>query len=156
MHSLPSRSTTVSTVAGERAIDDRAAKVEADVAAQASVIADLDRRIGALDAIVGQATARGRTKSAMQLVADQRDQRAALAAERLTAARDLAGVKVLRAEVDGERRQMEADLDPLRYLAQLLGAGDERIMRWFILAVALLLDPAAVVLLLAATARGKP
>jgi hypothetical protein len=48
---------------------------------------------------------------------------------------------------------VEADLGPVRYLAQLLGASDEHVMRWFILAVALLLDPAAVVLLLAATAR---
>ena len=33
----------------------------------------------------------------------------------------------------------------------LLGAGDQDVLRWFILAIALLLDPAAVLLLLAAT-----
>jgi hypothetical protein len=38
-----------------------------------------------------------------------------------------------------------------RYLAALLGVPDENVMRWFILVVALLLDPAAVLLLLAAT-----
>jgi hypothetical protein len=41
----------------------------------------------------------------------------------------------------------------VRYLATLLGAGDQDVLRWFILAIALLLDPAAVLLLLAATAR---
>jgi hypothetical protein len=42
---------------------------------------------------------------------------------------------------------------PVRYLATLLGAGDQHVLRWFTLAVALLLDPAAVLLLLAATRR---
>jgi len=44
---------------------------------------------------------------------------------------------------------------PGRYLATLLGANDQDVLRWFILAVALLLDPAAVLLLLAAT-RAAP
>jgi hypothetical protein len=39
----------------------------------------------------------------------------------------------------------------VRYLATLLGANDEDVLRYFILVVALLLDPAAVLLLLAAT-----
>lgn len=40
----------------------------------------------------------------------------------------------------------------MRYLATLIGTTDEATMRWFILAVVLLLDPAAVMLLLAAVA----
>jgi hypothetical protein len=39
----------------------------------------------------------------------------------------------------------------VRYLATLIGADNETVLRWFILVVALLLDPAAVLLLLAAT-----
>jgi hypothetical protein len=38
----------------------------------------------------------------------------------------------------------------VKYLATLIGSGDKDVMRWFILVVALLLDPAAVLLLLAA------
>jgi hypothetical protein len=52
--------------------------------------------------------------------------------------------------VASERKQADADLGPVRYLATLLGSTDEATMRWFILAVALLLDPAAVLLLFAA------
>jgi hypothetical protein len=52
-----------------------------------------------------------------------------------------------------ERQKVVADLGPVRCLALLIGANNERVMRWFILAVALLLDPAAVLLLLAATRR---
>jgi hypothetical protein len=40
---------------------------------------------------------------------------------------------------------------PVRYLATLLGATDEMVLRWLILVVALLLDPTAVLLLLAET-----
>jgi hypothetical protein len=55
--------------------------------------------------------------------------------------------------VEGERRTVEADLGPVRYLATLLGQADEVALRWFILIVALLLDPAAVLLLLASARR---
>jgi len=40
---------------------------------------------------------------------------------------------------------------PVRYLATLIGVNDNTMMRWFILTDALLLDPGAVLLLLAAT-----
>jgi hypothetical protein len=55
--------------------------------------------------------------------------------------------------VEGERRKAEADLGAVKYLAALIGATDQEVLRWFILALALLLDPAAVLLLLAATRR---
>jgi hypothetical protein len=65
--------------------------------------------------------------------------------------RALADLKIEKAVGEGERRKVEADLGPVRYLATLLGADNETVLRWFILVVALLLDPAAVLLLLAAT-----
>jgi hypothetical protein len=49
------------------------------------------------------------------------------------------------------RRTVEADFSPVRYLATLIGAADEVVLRWFILVVVLLLGPSAVLLLLAAT-----
>jgi hypothetical protein len=49
--------------------------------------------------------------------------------------------------VEGERRTVEADVGPIRYLATLIGADNETVLRWFILVVAPLLDPAAVLLL---------
>jgi hypothetical protein len=51
----------------------------------------------------------------------------------------LADLKIEKAAMEGERRTVEADLGPVRYLATLLGAENETVMRWFILAVALLL-----------------
>jgi hypothetical protein len=66
-------------------------------------------------------------------------------------AKTLAGLQVEKAAVEGERQTVEADLGPVRYLATLLGAQDDDVLRWFILVVALLLDPTAVLLFLAAT-----
>jgi hypothetical protein len=87
----------------------------------------------------------------MALVEQQRKTRGELAAERIREGKALAGLQVEKASVDGERRKVEADLGPVRYLATLLGADSEAVLRSFILAIALLLDPAAVLLLLAAT-----
>jgi hypothetical protein len=99
------------------------------------------------------ATSKDRTASAMALIEQQRQTRGELVAQRTNEAKTLAALHVEKAKADGERRTVEADLGPVRYLATLVGAADENVMRWFILAVALLLDPAAVLLLLAATGK---
>src|SRR5262249_6102484 len=53
------------------------------------------------------------------------------------------------------RQELAVDSGPVRYLAALIGQDDEKVMHWFVLAVALLLDPLAVSLLLAASASGN-
>jgi hypothetical protein len=58
---------------------------------------------------------------------------------------------VRRTGLSRQAKAIEADLGPVRYLSSLVGPTDETTMRLFILAVALLLDPAAVLLLLVAT-----
>jgi hypothetical protein len=141
-------------VAGEVTALGRAADVEARLSVQTGVVADFDRRIAQIDSAVEKTTAKGRTASAMSLAEQQREKaRGDLVAERTGAAKALAGIQVEKAKTEGDRRIVEADNGPVRYLAALLGATDENVMRWFILVVALLLDPAAVLLLLAAARR---
>jgi len=65
----------------------------------------------------------------------------------------LADLQVDKATIEGQQKVAEAGLGPARYLAILMGADSESVLRWFILMVAMLLDPAAVLLLLAATRR---
>jgi hypothetical protein len=148
-----SRAHIAHALAGELAVAGRAADVEARLSVQSGVLADLDRRIAQIDSAVEESTKRGRTNGAMSLAADQRKTRADLVASRVKEANLLAGLQVEAAAVQGERKTVEADLGPVRYLAQLIGASNDVVMRWFILTVALLLDPAAVLLLLAATAH---
>jgi hypothetical protein len=140
-------------LAGDLAVSGRAADVDARLSVQAGIVADLDRRIGQIDTAIEKANEKGRTTGAMKLADDQRKSRAELAASRIRESKALAGLQVEKAVVDRERRTVEADLGPVRYLATLLGATDEAVLRCFILMVALLLDPAAVLLLLAATRK---
>jgi hypothetical protein len=140
-------------VEGDVAVAGRSADVEGRISMQAGMVADLDRRIHQIDAAIETATQRGRTNAAMQLAADQRRNQAELITQRDQANKTLAELKIEKARVDGDKRVAEADLGPVRYLATLLGAGDQDVLRWFILVVSLLLDPAAVLLLLAATRR---
>jgi hypothetical protein len=122
---------------------------------QASVVADLDRRIAQIDSAVEKATDRGRTTVAMKVADEQRKARADLAGQRIKEAKTLAELKVEKATFDGERKVAEADLGPVKYLATLMGAEDEAVPRSFVLVVALLLDPAAVLLLLAAASARR-
>jgi hypothetical protein len=148
-----SRAHIASALAGDLAVAGRGADTEARLSMQAGVVADLDRRIAQIDKAVDMATSKGRTGSAMALADQQRKTRGELTAERIREGKALATLQVEKAGVEGERRKVEADLGPVRYLATLLGADGESVLRYFILAIALLLDPAAILLLLAATAR---
>jgi hypothetical protein len=140
-------------LADDLAVASRGADIEARIAVQGGIVADLDRRIAQVDKAVETATARGRANAAMQLASDQKRTRGELAAERIREGKTLAALQVEKVALDGERRMVEADLGPVKYLTALLGAEDDAVMRWFILAVALLLDPAAALLLLASARR---
>jgi hypothetical protein len=146
-----SRAHIAHAVAGELKVDGDAAAIDGRLSVQSAIVADLDHRIGALDGMVQAATGRGYVKTAMALTAAQTQSRADLLAQRTAAASTLASLKAQQTAVDGERKEVEADLGPVRYLAALIGTTDDATMRCFIFAVALLLDPAAVLLLLAAT-----
>ena len=143
-------------VAGEVAIAVRAADVDARRQVQAAVLADVDTRIAQIDAAIGEATRRGRTVAAMALVAQESTRRDDLVGTRIRAANAVAALRVEAAAVHGEREKLAADSGPVHYLAAVVGADDETVVRWFILLVAVLLDPLAVVLLLAATVARRP
>jgi hypothetical protein len=158
-------------VDGETVVSARAADIEARLAVQAEKVADLTKQIADLDAartIETPSAGNLRTASAISAQAaalaaaaklraadDERRQakRTSLANKLTVEAKALADLKIEKAKVDGDRKVAEADLGPVRYLATLLGAGDQDVLRWFILVIAVLLDPAAVLLLLAATRR---
>ncbi len=140
-------------VEGETAIGGRIAEIQGRISVQEGLVTDLDRRIAQIDSAVKKSTAKGRINAAMQLAADQKRNRADLVTERVHQGKMLADLEVEKAAVEGKRKVAEADLGPVRYLATMLRAGDQDVLRWFILVVALLLDPAAVLLLLAATRR---
>jgi hypothetical protein len=161
-------------VEGETAVDARLADVDARLSVRAEKVADLTKQIADLDAtraietpsagnlrnaaaINAQATALA-AAAKLRAADDERRQakRTSLTDKLAVETKVIADLRIQKAKVDGERRTAEADLGPVRYLATLLGAGDQDVLRWFILVVAVLLDPAAVLLLLAGTRRCSP
>ena len=140
-------------VSGEVRIADHAAQLQTRIRLAAGAVADIDKRIEQIDSAIAEATERGRTASAMALAEHQTVRRDALAADRARAASALASVEIQGAGVESERAVQAADFGPVEYVSKLLGIGRDTAMRWFIVLVACLLDPAALMLLLAACAR---
>ena len=141
-------------VVAEAHVADHQARIDARKELAAANVADIDQRIAQIDNAVNEATKRGRTAIAMNLVERQTGRRSELVEERARAADALAAVEVERAGIANERQELTVDSGPVRYLAALFGEDDEKVMHWFVLAIALLLDPLAVALLLAACASG--
>jgi hypothetical protein len=95
-------------LAGDLTVASHAAETDARISVRTGVVADIDRRIGQIDAAVEKTTERGRGKAAMTLADEQRRNRADLAGARVREAAALADLHVERARVDGDwahRRQ---------------------------------------------------
>jgi hypothetical protein len=132
---------------------DRTADTEARLAIQGQTVADLDRRIAQIDAAIDESTRLGRPLGAMTISDQKRRDRADIVAARQREAQALAGLQIEKAKIDAQRRRAEADVGPVRYLAELMGipATDlERPVRLLTLALVAVLDPMAIALLLAA------
>jgi hypothetical protein len=141
------------------ALADRTAETEARLAIQAETLADLDRRIAQIDTAIEESTRLGRPVGAMTIAEQKRRDRADIVASRQREAQALAALRIEKAKTDADRRRAEADVGPVRYLAELIGmpATDlERSVRLLTLALVSVLDPMAVALLLAAGAHTKP
>jgi hypothetical protein len=138
------------------ALADRTAETEARITIQIRTVADLDRRIAQIDAAIEESTRLGRPAGAMTIADQKRRDRGDIVAERQREGQVLASLQIEKAKIDGQRRRAEADVGPIRYLAELIGtpATDlERPVRLLTLALVAVLDPMAVALLLAAGAH---
>jgi hypothetical protein len=132
-------------LAGDLAVSGRAAAIDAKISVQADKVADLTKQLADLDAVH---TVEAPTAGSLRTAAAINAQAAALAAaaklraadderrqvkrtglaDRLTVeAKSLADLKIEKAAVKGERRVVETDLGPVRYLATLIGADNETV-----------------------------
>ncbi|WP_315719746.1 MULTISPECIES: hypothetical protein [unclassified Bradyrhizobium] len=140
------------------ALANRIADVEARLGIQSRVVADIDRRVAQIDAAIEEATRIGRPVGAMTLADQKRRERADIVAERRRESQALANLQIEQANIDAQRRRAEAEVGPVRYLAELLGipATDfERAVKLLTLALVAVLDPMAVALLLAAGVHAR-
>ena len=104
---------------------------------------------------IAEATKRGRTTSAFNIIEGQRKARGKLVGERQREAGSLAALKTERASVAAKGRQIETEATPIRYVAELLNidTDSEKAIRWLIALMVLCCDPLAVALTAAASAR---
>jgi len=143
-------------LAADLMLADRTADIEARVTIQGQTVVDLDRRIAQIDAAIEESTRLGHPVGAMTLADQKRRDRADIVATRQREVQALASLQIEKARIDAQRRRAEADVGPIRYLAELVGmpATDlERPVRMLTLALVAVLDPMAVALLLAAGAH---
>jgi hypothetical protein len=135
------------------ALADKTADIEARLAIQGRTVADLDRRIAQIDTAIEESTRLGRPLGAMTIADQKRRERAEIMAERQREAQSLGSLQIEKAKIDAQRRRGEAEVGPVRYLAELVGMPGtdlERAVRLVTLALVAVLDPMAVALLLAA------
>jgi hypothetical protein len=136
---------------------DKIATIDGQIDVQGQLLADLDRRISQIDAAIEQATERGRSNAAMAIAERQRHTRLELSAIRQREATMLAALRAQKMLSEARRKRVEAEVGPIRYLAQLVGEGDlEKAVRGLILAIVSVFDPMAVLLMIAATGSRRP
>jgi hypothetical protein len=136
---------------------DKIATIDGQIDVQGQLLADLDRRISQIDAAIEKATERGRSNAAMAIAERQRRARLELTASRQREATMLAELRTQKIQSEAGRKRVEAEVGPIRYLAQLVGEGDlEKAVRGLILAIVSVFDPMAVLLMIAATGSRRP
>jgi hypothetical protein len=144
--------------AASAALETQTGRIDASIEVATSKVTDLDRRIGQIDTAIEEAAKRGKaTKAALAAIDGQRQARQKLASERNEAASGLAALKTERATVAAQGRRIETEAAPIRYVAELLGAGadSEQAIRWLIALMVLCCDPLAIALTAAASSRGR-
>jgi hypothetical protein len=147
---LGDRMTATSTVETE------ASALAARTEVQSQTVADLDRRLGQIDAAIGEMVKRGRTAGALEAIGAQRKIREALVGQRRHEADALADLKSEAGAVAAKGRQIEVEAAPIMYVAQLLGGTTEQAIRLLILLMVLTCDPLALALTAAASRpKGK-
>jgi len=142
---LGDRMTATSTVETE------ASALAARTEVQSQTVADLDRRLGQIDAAIAEMVKRGRTTGALEAIGAQRKAREALVSERRHEAEVLAELKSEAGAVAARSRRIEVEAAPIMYVAQLMGGTTEQAIRLLILLMVLTCDPLALALTAAAS-----
>jgi hypothetical protein len=138
-------------ISATSAVETEASALAAKIEVQTQTVTDLDRRVGQIDAAIGEMVKRGRTAGALEAIGAQRKLREALVSQRRHEAEALAALKSEAGAVAAKSRQIEVEAAPIMYVAQLMGATTEQAIRLLILLMVLTCDPLALALTAAAS-----
>jgi len=140
-------------VAATSAFESESAALAARTEVQSHTVADLDMRLGEINAAIVEMTKRGRVNGALDAIAAQRKARGDLVAQRRREADTLAALKAAQAAIGVRAQAVAIEAAPIRYVAGLFGATTEQAIRLLILLMVICCDPMAIALTGAAAAR---
>lgn len=118
-------------------------------------IDDLDKQVAQIDSAVTKMTDKGQAQGSLNAADRQRKVRDELTAKKTAHLEAVSSLRQERLPLESILQKMEADVGPIKYIAQLIfsdaGADNlERAVRAVILLLVMVFDPLAVVLLIAA------
>jgi hypothetical protein len=132
---------------------DRLAILESQIENKNSIIVDYDKQLQQIDDALSKITEKGRGESSLQAATQQRKTRNELVAKKNA---EVGSLSKLKEEIIGIRsaiRKSEAEVGPLKYIAEALygeGGNLDNAVRMVIILLVIVFDPLAVVLLIAA------
>lgn len=118
-------------------------------------IKDLDIQIAQIDNAIQSMTEKGQARSSLRAAEQQRKTREELTNKKSGHLTTISSLKTERVKIEGEIRKLEAEVGPLKYIAELIydnadNTQLENAVRWVIILIVLVFDPLAVLLLIAA------
>ena len=118
-------------------------------------IEDLDKQIQQIDSALNKMTDRGQAASALKAADQQRRTRESLVKKKDDHVKNISAYTEQRIRFESEIKKLEAEVGPLRYIAELIYEVQsvdnlERSVRMVILLLVFVFDPLAIVLLIAA------
>ena len=118
-------------------------------------IEDLDKQIQQIDSALNKMTDRGQAASALKAADQQRRTRESLVKRKDDHVKNISAYTEQRIRFESEIKKLEAEVGPLRYIAELIYEVQsvdnlERSVRMVILLLVFVFDPLAIVLLIAA------
>jgi hypothetical protein len=118
-------------------------------------IEDLDKQIQQIDSALNKMTDRGQAASALKAADQQRKTRESLVKRKDDHVKNISAYTEQRIRSESEIKKLEAEVGPLRYIAELIYEVQsvdnlERSVRMVILLLVFVFDPLAIVLLIAA------
>ena len=119
-------------------------------------VADIEKQIAQIDAALTKMTDKGQAANSLQAADKQRKTRDELVKKKDAYNKTIGDLTVERVKLQSEVKKMEAEVGPLKYIAEMIYDGSagtdilEKAVRMVILTIIFVFDPLAVVLLLAA------
>jgi hypothetical protein len=136
---------------------DKLAILESQIENEKNIISDYDKQIAQIDDALSKITEKGRGESSLQAADKQRKTRNELVAKKNSSIQKTSDLNTERIRLSSAIKKTEAEVGPLRYIAEAVYGGGratndqlDAAVRMVIILLVIVFDPLAVVLLIAA------